>query len=75
MTTLHSNNVYLDEPETPLRKMVDQHIDIVYRPWEEKDENIRYKEEKKKAGKEEVSLFTDVEKAPTEEGKQEEKSE
>ena len=55
--------------------MVDQHIDIVYRPWEEKDENIRYKEEKKKAGKEEVSLFTDVEKAPTEEEKQEEKSE
>ena len=65
----------MDEPETPLRKMVDQHIDIVYRPWEEKDENIRYKEEKKKAGKEEVSLFTDVEKASTEEKKQEEKSE
>ena len=47
MKTLHSNDIRLDEPETPLCKMVDQHIDIIYRPWEEKEENVRYKEEKK----------------------------
>lgn len=59
LQTLHSNHVYLDEPETPLRKMVDQHIDVIYRPWEEKEENIKYKEEKKKAERNEaeVSLF------------------
>ncbi|GHW02687.1 DNA gyrase subunit A [candidate division SR1 bacterium] len=51
LTTLHSNSVYLDEPETPLRKIVDQHIDIIYRPREEKEENVKYKEEKKKAEK------------------------
>lgn len=52
LTTLHSNNIRLDEPETPLHKMVDKHIDIVYRPWEEKEENLRYKEERKKAERE-----------------------
>jgi DNA gyrase subunit A len=52
MITLHSNDVRLDEPETPLHKMVNQHIDIIYRPREEKEENIKYKEEKKKSDKE-----------------------
>jgi len=52
LITLHSNNVRLDEPETPLHKMVDKHIDIIYRPWEEKEENLKYKEERKKAEKE-----------------------
>jgi DNA gyrase subunit A len=52
MKTLHSNNIRLDEPETPLHKMVDQHIDIIYRPREEKEENVKYKEEKKKAERE-----------------------
>jgi hypothetical protein len=32
--------------------MVDKDIDVIYRPWEEKDENMRYKEERKKAEKE-----------------------
>ena len=32
--------------------MVDKDIDVIYRPWEEKDENLRYKEERKKAEKE-----------------------
>ncbi len=57
LKTLHSNDISLDEPETPLYKMVDQKIDVVYRPWEEKTENMKYKEEKKKAEKMEGGLF------------------
>ena len=57
LKTLHSNDISLDEPETPLYKMVDQKIDVVYRPWEEKSENMKYKEEKKKAEKAEWGLF------------------
>lgn len=57
LKTLHSNDISLDEPETPLYKMVDQKIDVVYRPWEEKSENLKYKEEKKKAEKSEWGLF------------------
>ena len=49
--TLHSNDIRLDEPETPLQKMVSKHIDVIYRPWEEKEENLKYKEDKKKADK------------------------
>jgi len=49
---LHSNDIHLDETDTPLAKMVDKDIDVIYRPWEEKDENLRYKEERKKAEKE-----------------------
>jgi len=50
--TLHSNDIHLDETETPLAKMVDKDIVVIYRPREEKDENLRYKEERKKAEKE-----------------------
>lgn len=50
--TIHSNDIHLDETETPLAKMVDKDIDVIYRPREEKDENLRYKEERKKAEKE-----------------------
>lgn len=57
MITLHSNDIHLDEPETPLAKMVDQHIDIIYRPREEKSENTKYKEDKKKEEKMQDSLF------------------
>ena len=57
LKTLHSNDISLDEPETPLYKMVDQKIDVVYRPREEKSENLKYKEEKKKAEKSEWGLF------------------
>jgi hypothetical protein len=32
--------------------MVDKDIVVIYRPREEKDENLRYKEERKKAEKE-----------------------
>ncbi|MDD3262972.1 MAG: DNA topoisomerase 4 subunit A [Candidatus Absconditabacteria bacterium] len=63
LITLHSNNIRLDEPETPLHKMVDKHINIIYRPWEENEENLKYKEERKKAAKEgeklEQGLFDD----------------
>ncbi|MFA5747557.1 MAG: DNA gyrase subunit A [Candidatus Absconditabacterales bacterium] len=54
--TLHSNDIRLDEPETPLQKMVEKHIDVIYRPREEKDENLRYKEERKKAEKEGLKM-------------------
>ena len=67
LKTLHSNDISLDEPETPLYKMVDQKIDVVYRPWEEKSENLKYKEEKKKAEKFEWGLFD----MPVEEEKEE----
>ena len=46
----------MDEPETPLAKMVDKDIDVIYRPREEKEENLRYKEERKKAEKEAEKL-------------------
>lgn len=67
LKTLHSNDISLDEPETPLYKMVDQKIDVVYRPREEKSENLKYKEEKKKAEKSEWGLFD----MPVEEKKEE----
>ncbi|MFA6255819.1 MAG: DNA gyrase subunit A [Candidatus Absconditabacterales bacterium] len=54
--TLHSNDIHLDETETPLAKMVDKDIDVIYRPREEKDENLKYKEERKKAEKEAEKL-------------------
>ena len=52
LVTLHSNDVSLDEPETPLGAMVKKDIECVYRPREEKEENMKYKEEKKKQEKE-----------------------
>ena len=67
LKTLHSNDISLDEPETPLYKMVDQKIDVVYRPREEKSENLKYKEETKKAEKSEWGLFD----MPVEEDKEE----
>ena len=69
LKTLHSNDISLDEPETPLYKMVDKKIDIVYRPREEKTENMKYKEEKKKVEKMESGLFEVEEIAETESDK------
>ena len=66
--TLHSNDIHLDETDTPLAKMVDKDIDVIYRPWEEKEENLQYKEERKKAEKEAASM----EKASKSEGEVEE---
>lgn len=51
--TLHSNDIKLDMPDTPLKKMVDKKIEMAYRPWEEKEENLSYKEEIKKKKKQE----------------------
>lgn len=64
--TLHSNNISLDEPETPLYSMVNKHIDVIYRPWEEKEENLRYKEERKKAEKAAEQLEKGLAKAEAE---------
>ncbi len=52
--TLHSNDVSLDEPDSPLYDMVKKPIEIIYRPWEEVEENMKYKEEKKQKEKEEA---------------------
>ncbi len=51
--TLHSNDIKLDMPDTPLKKMVDKKIEVAYRPREEKEENLSYKEEIKKKKKKE----------------------
>jgi len=56
--TIHSNDIHLDEPETPLRKIVDKKIDMVYRPWEEKDENTMYKD-KLKEEQTQIWLFSE----------------
>ncbi len=40
--TTHSNDIVLDDLETPMRQLVSGSIDIVYRPREEKEENKRY---------------------------------
>lgn len=61
--TLHSNDVSLDEPDSPLYDMVKKPIEIIYRPWEEVEENMKYKEEKKQQAKEAMAnwwLFDDT---------------
>lgn len=40
--TTHSNDIVLDDLETPMEPLVSGSIDIVYRPREEKEENKRY---------------------------------
>ena len=55
-------------PDADLRKIVNKDIELIYRPWEEKEENLRWKEERKareKAEKEaerlhQSSLFNDA---------------
>ena len=47
MQTLHSNDIRLDEPHSPMYAMVDTSIDVVYRPWEEIEANVLYKIKKK----------------------------
>jgi len=66
--TLHSNDVHLDMPDADLRKIVNKDIELIYRPWEEKEENLKWKEERKareRAEKEaerihQSSLFNDA---------------
>ncbi len=47
LKSLHSNDIKLDEPETPLKEIVKKDIELIYRPWEEKEENLKWKEERK----------------------------
>jgi len=49
---LHSNDIKLDEPETALKEIVKKDIELIYRPWEEKEENLKWKEERKAREKE-----------------------
>lgn len=66
--TLHSNDVHLDMPDADLKWIVKKDIELIYRPWEEKEENLKGKEERKareKAEKEaerihQSSLFNDA---------------
>ncbi|MCX6824616.1 MAG: DNA topoisomerase 4 subunit A [candidate division SR1 bacterium] len=73
--TLHSNDIHLDETDTPLAKMVDKDIEVIYRPREEKDENLRYKEERKRAEKEAEKMekggISDEDTEPVEENEKE----
>lgn len=71
LLTLHSNDISLDEPETPLYDMVDQAIETIYRPWEEKTENLQYKEEKKQSENADGGLFALPEEIENEEEKAE----
>lgn len=45
--TLHSNDVHLDMPDADLKWIVKKDIELIYRPWEEKEENLKWKEERK----------------------------
>jgi len=56
--------------------MVDKDIDVIYRPWEEKEENLRYKEERKKAEKAaeimESGIYKESKETPTDDKNNEE---
>lgn len=56
MQTLHSNDVWLDDPETPMKDMVNKSIEVIYTPWEELEANMKYKLEKKQKLKEQALL-------------------
>ena len=47
LQTLHSNDIKLDMPNKPLKEIVKKDIELIYRPWEEKEENLKWKEERK----------------------------
>ncbi|HKL43875.1 MAG TPA: DNA gyrase subunit A [Candidatus Absconditabacterales bacterium] len=47
LKSLHSNDVWLDMPDTPLKEIIKKDIELIYRPWEEKEENLKGKEERK----------------------------
>lgn len=47
LQTLHSNDVKLDMPESKLKEIVKKDIELIYRPWEEKEENLKWREERK----------------------------
>ena len=45
--TVHSNDCYLDEPGSSPDKITSKPIIGMFRPWEEKAENMAYKEQRK----------------------------
>lgn len=45
--TVHSNDVYLDNPWATPEKITKQPIVWMFRPWEEKSENMAYREQRK----------------------------
>ncbi len=49
--TIHSDDLYLWIPESWVQKITSKNIKRLFRPWEEKEENLKYKEEKKKQKK------------------------
>ncbi len=59
---IHSDDIYLWIPESWTKEISKNPIYQIFRPWEEKEENIKYKEEKKQTDKKsssnsEESLF------------------
>lgn len=61
LKTIHSDKVLLDMPDTPMEKIVTGTIERIYRPWEEKSENVAYKEERKAEAKAEKKAETEEE--------------
>lgn len=57
--TKHSNDLYLDIPESPLETLTSSPIDMIYRPREEKEENKKWKQEKWTSSQEEKSDSND----------------
>lgn len=49
--TVHSNNCYLDNPGSTPDKITNKPILGMFRPWEEKAENMAYKEQRKAEAK------------------------
>jgi DNA gyrase subunit A len=53
--TYDINKMYLADPDASLDKLTKHSIAMAYRPWEEFEENMKYKEEKKQKEKEEAA--------------------
>ncbi len=56
--TVHSNDVYLDNPWATPEKITKQPIVWMFRPWEEKSENMAYREQRKAEEKAKRSAAT-----------------
>jgi DNA gyrase/topoisomerase IV subunit A len=52
--TVHSNDISLDIPDAPMSKITNWEIQIAYRPRDEKEENQKYKTERKEDKKNET---------------------
>jgi len=56
---IHSDKILLDMPEAELEEIVKGTIDCIYRPWEEKAENVSWKEQRKTEMKAEKQLIAE----------------